>query len=382
MDGRKGPIAVMEDAVMSFWDRGRMPESEAADMERIGARSISGLLTKRTLIVVAAAAAIVVLLLMLWQVAQILLLIFASMLLALFLRSSAVTISDNTALTVNASLILVVLVLAGGLAIIASLYGPDIATDFYQLTLQLPSTIDRMRDSLGQYEWAPAVLDAMARVGRALTNPQQLGRIAGVFSTAFGALGSSLIVIVLGLYFAVEPKTYIDGVVRLFPQSRRGRVYEAFDRIGHALRWWLLSRLVLMVAVGILTVIGLVVLGMPLAFILALVAAILDFIPHIGPILATVPAVMVGLAQDGSTVLYVIILYTIIQGLESYLLTPYIQRQMISIAPAWLLAAQLVLGAGFGILGFLLAPPLAVVVMVLVQMFYVRDVLGEKMELP
>jgi predicted PurR-regulated permease PerM len=382
MDGRKGPIAVMEDAVMSFWDRGRMPESEAADMERIGARSISGLLTKRTLIVVAAAAAIVVLLLMLWQVAQILLLIFASMLLALFLRSSAVTISDNTALTVNASLILVVLVLAGGFALIASLYGPDIATDFYQLTLQLPSTIDRMRDSLGQYEWAPAVLDAMARVGHALTNPQQLGRIAGVFSTAFGALGSSLIVIVLGLYFAVEPKTYIDGVVRLFPQSRRGRVYEAFDRIGHALRWWLLSRLVSMVAVGILTVIGLVVLGMPLAFILALVAAILDFIPHIGPILATVPAVMVGLAQDGSTVLYVIILYTVIQGLESYLLTPYIQRQMISIAPAWLLAAQLVLGAGFGILGFLLAPPLAVVVMVLVQMFYVRDVLGEKMELP
>jgi predicted PurR-regulated permease PerM len=209
-----------------------------------------------------------------------------------------------------------------------------------------------------------------------------LARIAGVFSTAFGALGSTVIVIVLGLYFAVEPKTYIDSVARLFPQYHRGRVYEAFDRIGRALRWWLLSRLVSMVAVGLLTVIGLVMLGMPLAFILALVAAVLDFIPHIGPILATVPAVMVGLGQDGSTVLYVIILYTVIQGLESYLLTPYLQKQMTSIAPAWLLAAQLVLGTGFGILGFLLAPPLAVVIMVLIQMFYVRDVLGEKMELP
>ncbi|MGJ0428598.1 AI-2E family transporter [Methylobacter sp.] len=382
MDEGKGRTTVMEDAAMSFWDRGRMPESGGADMDRFGARSISGLLTKRTLIVAAAAAAIVVLLLMVWQVAQILLLIFASMLLALLLRSSAVVISENTALTVNASLILVVLIMTMGVALIGSLYGPDIATDFYQLTLQLPSTIDRMRDSLGQYEWAPAVLEAMARVGHALTNPQQLARIAGVFSTAFGALGSILIVIVLGLYFAVEPKTYIDGVARLFPQYHRGRVYEAFERIGSALRWWLLSRLVSMVAVGLLTVIGLVMLGMPLAFILALVAAIMDFVPHIGPILAIVPAVMVGLGQDGSTVLYVFILYTVIQGLESYLLTPYLQKQMTSIAPAWLLAAQLVLGTGFGILGFLLAPPLAVVIMVLVQMFYVRDVLGEKMELP
>jgi len=367
---------------MSFWDRGSMPESEATGMERFAARSISRLLTKRTLIVVAAAAAIIILLLMVWQVAQILLLIFASMLLALFLRSGAVTISENTALTVNASLILVILMMVIGTALIGSLYGPDIATDFYQLTLELPSTIDRMRDNLGQYEWAPAVLEAMARVGNALTNPQQLARIAGVFSTAFGALGSSLIVIVLGLYFAIEPKTYIDGVARLFPRYHRERVYEAFDRIGSALRWWLLSRLVSMVVVGLLTGIGLVMLGMPLAFILALVAAILDFVPHIGPILATVPAVMVGLGQDGTTVLYVILLYTVIQGLESYLLTPYLQKQMTSIAPAWLLAAQLVLGTGFGILGFLLAPPLAVVVMVLVQMFYVRDVLGEKMELP
>ncbi|MGJ0489492.1 AI-2E family transporter [Methylobacter sp.] len=367
---------------MSFWDRGRMPESEAADMERIGARSISGLLTKRTLIVVAAAAAIVVLLLMLWQVAQILLLIFASMLLALFLRSFAVTISEHSALTVNASLILVVLIMVGEFVLTATLYGPEIANGFYQLSQKLPGTFDKLQNNIGQYEWAPMLLDTLARAGRALTNPQQLAQIAGIFSTAFGALGSTLIVIVLGLYFAVEPKTYIDGVTRLFPQERRARVYEAFDRIGHALRWWLLSRLVSMFAVGVLTVIGLVMLGMPLAFILGLVVAILDFVPHVGPIIATIPAVMVGLAEGGSTVLYVLVLYVVIQGLESYLITPYIQKQMISIAPAWLLAAQLVLGAGFGILGFLLAPPLAVVVMVLVQMLYVRDVLGEKMELP
>lgn len=367
---------------MSFWDKGRMPESEATDREQAGGWSTSRLLTKRTLIVVAVVAAIVALLLMVWQVAQILLLIFASILLALFLRSFAVTISEHTALTVNASLILVVLILVTSFVVIGAMYGPDIADGFYQLSLQLPGTLDKMEHNLKHYDWGPAFLDTLARAGRALTDPRQLAGIAGIFSTAFGGIGSTLIVLVLSLYLAADPKSYIDSAARLVAQERRARVYEAFERLGHALRWWLLSRIVSVVAIGILTFVGLLILGMPFAFILSLVAAVLNFIPHIGPIIATVPAVMVGLTEGGSMVLYVFILYAVIQALESYLITPYIQKQMISIAPAWLLAAQLVMGASFGILGFLLAPPLAVVVMVLVQMLYVRDVLGERMELP
>lgn len=367
---------------MSFFDKGRMPESEATEAETAGTRSASGRLTKRTLIVVAAGAAVIALLLMVWQVAQILLLIFASLLLALFLRTLADLISRHTALTVTGSLILVVLTLLGGFVLILALYGPDIADGFYQLSRQLPDTLEQMRNSLKHYDWGPALLDALSRAGRTLTNPRQLAEIAGIFSTAFGAIASFLIVVVLGVYFAAEPQTYIDGATRLFPQEQREYVYEAFDRIAHALRWWLLARIIAMLSVGVLTGIGLVIFGVPFAFILGLVAALLDFVPNIGPLIAATPAVMVGLSEGGSTPLYVVILYAVIQGMENYLIGPYINKQMISLAPAWLLMAQLLMGASFGILGLLLASPLAVVVMVLVQMLYVRDVLGEQVELP
>jgi predicted PurR-regulated permease PerM len=95
-----------------------------------------------------------------------------------------------------------------------------------------------------------------------------------------------------------------------------------------------------------------------------------------------VPAMMVGLTQGGPTVLYVAILYFVVQGLEGYLITPFIQQKIVSLPPALLLTAQLIMGASFGILGLLLAPPLVVVIMVLVQMLYMRDVLGESVEMP
>ncbi|EIC28169.1 MULTISPECIES: AI-2E family transporter [Methylomicrobium] len=367
---------------MSLWDRIRMPGSDSLEMEPVGIGSTNGLLTKRTLIVALTAAAVIALLLMVWQVAQILLLIFASLLSALFLRTLANLISRNTELSVTASLNLVVLALLGTSVLILLLYGPDIAEGFYQLSKKLPSTLDRLRTSLGQYAWGPLLLDTFYQIGNALTDPRQLGKIAGIFSTAFGAVASFLIVIVLGLYFAAEPGIYLDSTVRLFPQARRARIREAFDRIGQALRWWLVGRFASMFAIGLLTFIGLAVLGVPFAFILSLLAGVLTFVPIIGPLISAVPAVMVGWAESGSTALYVMILYSVIQALESYWITPYIHQKVVALAPAWLLTAQLIMAAGFGILGFLLAPALAVVIMVLVQMFYVRDVLGEPVELP
>lgn len=368
---------------IEFYGKAGMPARDVMmDHETSETRTPSGLLTKRTLIVAVAGTAVIALLLAVWQVSQILLLVFASLLLALFLRTLAEFITRHTPLSMNWSLTVVVLILLGLLVLILALYGPAIADGFYQLFQQLPAALDRLRNTLEQYPWGPAVIDRLSRAGSTLTDPQQLSKIAGIFSTAFGALGSLFIVIVLGLYFAADPKTYIDGTVHLFPKGRRGQVWEAFNRMGNALRWWLIGRIAAMLAVGVLIGIGLMVLGVPFAFILGLVAAALDFVPNIGPLIAAVPAMMVGLTQGGPTVLYVAILYFVVQALEGYLITPFIQQKIVSLPPALLLTAQLIMGASFGILGLLLAPPLVVVIMVLVQMLYMRDVLGESVEMP
>lgn len=367
---------------MGIWDRGK-PPADAAPAEEAGADGrVQGWLTKRTLIVALTGAAVLALLLAVWQVSQILLLIFAAILLAIFLRTLADWVSRHTALSADWSLLAVVAALLGACVLIGVLYGPAIADGFYQLLRQMPTALGRIRSAASHYAWGPGLLDAVSRVGNGLADPQQLSKIAGVFSTALGALGSVLIVAVLGIYLAAQPKTYLDGAVRLFPPRHRERVEEAFQHIGQALRWWLLGRIGAMLAVGVATGIGLAILGTPFAFILALLNAVSDFIPNIGPLIAAVPAVLVGLSQDGATALSVAALYFVVQSLEGFLLMPLIQQRMVSLMPALMFATQLFMGAGFGILGLLLAPPLTVVAMVLVQIFYLRDTLGERIELP
>jgi hypothetical protein len=185
---------------MSIRDRGKTPGSDMPTERRAESRHANGLLTKRMPIVVAAGAAVIALLLMVWQAAQILSLIFAGILLALFPSTLADIISRLRLYpggvpggrSTGA---------AGRLVSIGALYGPAIADGFYQLSRQLPPALDRLRGTLEQYAWGPAFLDTLSRAGGTLTNPQQLSRIAGIFSTAFGALGSLLIVIVLGIYY-------------------------------------------------------------------------------------------------------------------------------------------------------------------------------------
>jgi predicted PurR-regulated permease PerM len=135
---------------------------------------------------------------------------------------------------------------------------------------------------------------------------------------------------------------------------------------------WLLGRIWASLFVGVLTVIGLLLLDMPLAFTLGLL--VLNFIPNIGPILSGVPAVLLALLKSPTLAIYVIVLYVVIQSVESYLVTPLIQRRVVSLPPALTLTAQLLL-AGF--LGLFLATPLTVVAMVLIEELYIKDVLEE-----
>jgi predicted PurR-regulated permease PerM len=190
-------------------------------------------------------------------------------------------------------------------------------------------------------------------------------------------LTSGLVVIIIGLYAAATPTVYINGIVRLLPPSRRQRGRAVLRALGQALRWWLVGRIASMAVVGVLTAIGLWVAGVPLAFVLGLIAALLSFVPYIGPLAAVIPAALVALAEDPTKVIYVFALYGAVQLLESYLITPLIQERAVSIPPAVLIAAQVIMGVLAGAAGVLMATPLAVVLIVLVQMLYLEDVLGD-----
>jgi len=207
------------------------------------------------------------------------------------------------------------------------------------------------------------------------------GNVAGhVFTfgmSAFGAVTSIIILIVLTLFLAADPALYRNGAVRLAPPDRRAVADDTLSAIAHALRWWFLGQLASMALLGVTVALGLFVMGIDLWFALAVVTALLTFIPFIGPLIATVPIVAVGFAEGMQTGLIVLIGYVVIQNVEGNILVPMIQHKAVNLAPALLIAMQVLFSLVFGVVGLILAAPLTIVAMVAVQKLWLEHTLGE-----
>ena len=184
-----------------------------------------------------------------------------------------------------------------------------------------------------------------------------------------------------GIYLAINPRLYRDGFVKLVPPSVQPNVEATLDDAGQALRRWLAGQIIAMLIVGICTGAGLWLAGVPSPFALGLIAGLAEFVPIIGPILAAVPAILIASTQDWQTIAFAVTVLVIVQQVESNLITPLIADRMVAIAPAVGLFAVVATGVLFGPLGLLLGFPLAIVFDVAVRRLYVRDTLGERVEI-
>ena len=200
------------------------------------------------------------------------------------------------------------------------------------------------------------------------------GKIGGIlqsfFKSSFGFLGDIYAVFFLGLFLAASPKEYVDGMVSLVPQKGRGKARDLFQRMGINLRKWFKGMTYSVLITFALTAIGLLIIGVDLWLILAIIAGLLTFVPNFGPIISLIPALLVGLTMDMQTVMWIVILYFLVQLVESNLITPFIQKKMIETPAALLLFFQMIMGvlsAGWGVV---LATPLLVIIMTIVQELY------------
>lgn len=196
--------------------------------------------------------------------------------------------------------------------------------------------------------------------------------------SAVGALSSFAILIVLTFFLAANPQLYRGGLIRLIPPNARHKAEDTLSSLAYAVRWWFLGQLVSMAVLGVTVGLGLFVLGIDLWLALAVLTALLTFIPFLGPLIATVPIVAVGFSEGTQTGLIVLTGYIIIQNIEGTILVPMIQQKAVNLAPALLIAVQVLLSLVFGVVGLILAAPLTVVAMVAVQKLWVEYTLGEK----
>jgi predicted PurR-regulated permease PerM len=200
-----------------------------------------------------------------------------------------------------------------------------------------------------------------------------------VVTATFGALANVVLVLFMAVLFAAQPKLYVDGTLRLVPKHKRERVAEVMQQVGDTLLRWMVGQLCLMLFVAVASAVGLWLLGVQAALALGLIAGLLTFIPFLGPLLGGLLMILVSLSDGMMTAAWVALLYIGIQSVEG-LLEPLVQQKAVYLPPVLLLVAQLALGVLVGLVGVVLATPLAAALMVLVQKFYVEDVLQDPMD--
>lgn len=350
-------------------------ESEARTAGFVPQRSFAGFARK-----VALVAAVVIALLLITVATQVFLVLFMALLVAVLVRSLGGGVAAHTPLSERWAVAVVLLGLAALLAGLIAASAPSLAAQVEELRKTIPTAVERLQTRMERYEWGRATMDAAGNAGEYLPEPEALvRRVAGMFSTTFGAVGALLVVLFLGICLAIEPRTYRDGLLHLVPLPRRARAGVVLDEMRAVLARWLLSISMSMTVVGLLTGIGLWLLGIPMVFVLALLAFLLAFIPNIGPILAAAPAVLIAFTISPAKALHVALLYIGIQTVESYFITPFIERKTVSLPPALTVTVQLLLGLLAGLPGVIVAAPLTAAGMVLVRRLYVEDTLGDRL---
>ncbi len=305
------------------------------------------------------------------------LLVFAGILLAVLFSGMADWITNKLHLKRGWSLLISVLVFFGLLVGAFLWVGPTIAKQGQEISKTLPQSLQEVEQWLGKYSWGEKVAEQLPEnLNKAMPQSSSLfSKVSGALTTTLGILADLLIVIITALFFASSPKLYTEGFSKLFPPRHRSRVLDVLHKCYHTLKLWLVAMLSAMAIIGVSAAIGYSLIGLPMAFALALIAFLLAFIPNIGPWIAGIPAVLIGLTQGSQMALYVILIYGGIQIIESYLITPIIFQKTVDLPPALLLFFQVLLGLVQGGLGLLLAAPILAVLMVVVKELYVKDVL-------
>lgn len=315
----------------------------------------------------------------LWRASYALLLGFGGVVFAVFLRGTARKIVQWTGLEMRLAVGVLCFALIAIIAGSAALIGPSIASQFDQLGVTLTKGLEQARAYLQSTSWGQSALDAFSGMGQ---DGNLVGIAASALVSAIDGLLGVVLILVAGAYLALAPRDYMEGAVHLLPKRRHARARELLQVTGNALWLWLLGQLVIMLVVGVLTALGLWLVGVPLALALGLIAGLAEFIPFLGPIIASIPILVVALTEGPQVLLYALAVLLVIQQTESNVLAPLVERRAVSLPPVLILVGTIALSLLFGVLGLIFAAPLLVVLMVWTKMLYMQDTLDERVPVP
>ncbi len=340
----------------------------------VAEHAISDRVFVRRLVIVIAFGAV---LLAAWYLSDVLLLMFGSVLVAVILRVIADLLTAYLHIPNRFSLIGAVLLVAGTIAVLVIGMGPELTLQIRGVFDRLPEAVDRATEALQ----IGSLMDLLKGASDASSIGNMVSRVFTWSTNIVGAVVALVLVITGGIYLAADPDRYRRGVIMLFPRDAKDSIAATLDETGDALKSWLGGQLMAMTALGVLSAVGLWLAGVPSALALGLILGLADFVPYIGPMIASVPVLLIASTQDWQTLLWAVAVLVIAQQVENNLLIPLIASRVASMAPVVGLFAVVALGILFGPLGLLLGFPLAIVIDVAIRRLYIADTLGEPVEI-
>jgi len=216
-----------------------------------------------------------------------------------------------------------------------------------------------------------------------------LGQMSGasryvlpVIHSTIAAVSGVVLVLFLAIYIGASPAVYRRGILALVPKRARSRWEQVLTAVSSALRRWLITQMIAMIAIGVVTTGVLLIFHVRAALPLGILAGLLEFVPTVGPILSAVPSIAMAFVDSPQKAAAVGLAYVGIQFLENHLLIPLLMKEGVDIPPVLTILTQAAMAIAFGVMGLFIAVPLLVLTMVMVKMLYVEDVLGNTTALP
>ncbi|HJU16897.1 MAG TPA: AI-2E family transporter [Stellaceae bacterium] len=318
---------------------------------------------------------------LLWILASAFVVIILAVILGVLLRGLGRALHDYTRLNIHAAVLLVFFALVVALCGLGYWIGPRLVAEGQKLWNEVSGGLSNLSDLFGAHGGTgaagPAGAGAVINVAKGHT-AAITGLIKLVASSTIGFLAAILVIVATGVYLALSPQMYIDGVAHLTPVWYQNRTRSILIEMGFAMQGWMLGQLIDMIVVGVVVGVGLALVGTPLAGVLAVVAGVCTFIPYFGTIISAIPAIIVALTVGFSEVVWVIAVFTVAHVIEGYVVSPFVQRRTVHLPPVLTLLSFVVLVAIFNIYGVLIATPLMAALMVGVTRVYVEDILGDQ----
>ncbi|ACC80877.1 AI-2E family transporter [Nostoc punctiforme] len=327
--------------------------------------------------------AIVLSLYILWQIREVLLLMFAAVVLATTLNRLAKRF-QRFGMKRGFAVLLAVAIFFAGIVGFFWLIVPPFAQQFQELTYQVPKGFGRFNtwlDALRTHipnELVPYIPDINSLIQQAQPFVNRLlGNSFAFVSGSLEVVLKILLVLVLTGMMLADPLAYRKVFVRLFPSFYRRRVEGILNKCEVSLEGWITGAFIAICVVGVMSLVGLSILGVKAALALAILAGFFNLIPNLGPTMSVIPAMAIAFLDEPWKAIAVLILYFIIQQVESNFITPVVMAHQVSLLPAITLIAQLFFVTFFGFLGLFLALPLTVVAKIWLQEVLIKDVLDE-----